>query len=293
MVLEVAADRQLLADLDPDRLQLLAQPDAGEHQQHRRLVGAGGEDHLALGADRLAVAPVDELDADGALPVEDDPLDVDGVAHLEVRPVQHRVEIRVGRAAAEAAALRQLEAADAVLLRAVQVVVRLVAGLDRGLEHQVDERVHRAAVGDGLRSADSVVLALAALVVLAALEVRQHLVVAPAVGAVRGPVVVVETVAAKVDHRVDRAAAADHPAARQVQPPAVETRLLVAGQIPVEARLEHDREHRRDVDLRRGVRTARLQQEDAHVRVLAQPRREHAAGRARSDDDVVRHERRL
>ena len=277
VVLEVAADRQLLAHLDPERLQLLAEPDAGEHQQHRRLVRARREDHLALGADRLALPPADELDADGAVPLEDDPLDVDGVAHLQVRPVDHRVEIRVGGAAAEAAALRELEAADAVLLCTVQVVVRRVAGLHGRLEHQVDERVHRTAVGDGLRAADAVVLALAALVVLAALEVRQHLVVAPARRAARRPVVVVEAVAAQVDHRVDRAAAADHAAAREVQPPVPQAGLLVAGQVPVQVRLEHDREHRRDVDLRRVVGTARLEQEDAHVRVLAS-----AAPRARS-----------
>ena len=68
------------------------------------------------------------------------------------------------------------------------------------------------------RAADAVVLRRAALVVLGALEVRQQVVVAPA-GLV--PVVVVGAVAADVDHAVHRAGAAEHPAPRQVDAPAV------------------------------------------------------------------------
>ena len=180
MVLQVASDRQLLAHGDPERRELLLEADPGEHQQHRRLIRARRDDHLALGADRLAHAVPHDVDADGAVALEDDPLDERAVLHLEVRPVGRRVEVGVGGAAAQAAALRELEAADAVLHRAVQIRVRRVARLDGGLEHQVDERMHGAAVGDGLRAADAVEGVLAALVVLAALEVRQHLVVAPA-----------------------------------------------------------------------------------------------------------------
>ena len=257
VVLQVPPDRQLLAHRDPERRQLLLEPDPGEHQQHGRLIRAGRDDHLALGADRLAHAVAHDLDTDRAFAVEDDALDEGAILHLEVGPVGRGMEVGVGGAAAQAAALGQLEAADAVLHRTVQVRVRRMAGLDSRLEHQVDERMHRAAVGDRLRTADSVVGVLAALVVLAALEVRSaprrsssRCSPPPPSRRSRG------RLPRQVDHRVDRAAAADHPAAREVEPAAVEAGLLLAEQVPVEARLEHDREHRGHADLRRDVRAA-------------------------------------
>ena len=183
----------------------------------------------------------------------------------------------------------ELEAADALGAIDVQVRDQLVPGLHGRLEHRVDERMHRAAVGDRERAADAVERVRAALVVLGALEVRQHVVVRPALAPELRPLVVVGAVPAQVDHRVDRARAADHAPARQVEPPVAEAGLLLAEQVPVEARLEHGRERRRDVELRRRVRAARLQQEHADVRILAQARSEHAAGRAGPDDHVVSH----
>ena len=75
VVLQVVADRQVLAHGDPEEPEVVRRADPREHQQHRRLVGAGGDDHLALGPDGLALAVADELDADGAVALEDDPLD--------------------------------------------------------------------------------------------------------------------------------------------------------------------------------------------------------------------------
>ena len=168
--------------------------------------------------------------------------------------------------------------------------MRVVAGFHRSVEHRVDQRLHRTTLRDGERTADAVELVLAALVVLGALEVREHLVVRPAGSAARRPVVEVEPVAAQVDHRVDRAAAADHLSARQVEPPPAEAGLLLAQQIPVVGRLEQRRKGERDTDLVRHVGRPGLQHQHARVRVLAQPACEHAAGRPPSDDHVVRHE---
>ena len=159
---------------------------------------------------------------------------------LQVRPPLGRVEEPVGGAAAQAVPLGELEARDALRAVDVQVVDVLVAGLHGGLEHQVGEPAHRAAVGHRERAADAVELVLAALVVLGALEVGQHLVVRPARAAVRRPPVEVGAVAAQVDHRVDRARASDHATARQVEPSTAEARLGLAEQVPVQARLEDD-----------------------------------------------------
>src|SRR5450759_1572476 len=148
------------------------------------------------------------------------------------------MQVGVGGAAAQPVALGELEAPNAFLPCAVEVGIVLVSRLAGGLEHRVDERVHRAAVGHPGRPARSVVRVLAALVVLAALEVRQDIVVAPARTAGVGPAVVIGTVAADVDHRVDRTTAAEHAPAWQVEAPVVQPRLRLAFEVPVEARLK-------------------------------------------------------
>ena len=180
VVLEVAADRQVLAHRDPEEREILLGADPREHEQDGRLVRAGGDDHLALGANGLDLPVLDDLDADRAVALEDDALREHAGAHLQVRPVRHRVQVRVGGRPALAVALVDLEAGDP--LRAVDVEVGdvLVPGLHRRLEHRVDQRLHRAALRDGERPADAVEGVLAALVVLGALEVREHLVVRPA-----------------------------------------------------------------------------------------------------------------
>ena len=249
--------------------------------------GTGGNDHLALGLERLAHTVADRLDPDRTVPVEHDPFDEGAVLHGEVGPALRRVEERVGGAPTLPVPLRQLEPADPVLALSVEIGVRRVPRLDGRFEHRVDEGVHGTALGDGERPADAVVQALPSLVVLAALEVREHLRVAPAGAPTRGPVVVVEAIPAEVDHRVDRARAADHATPRVVEPPTAEPRLGLAQDVPVEARLEHDRERRRDADLGDGVRWAGFEQKHLDIRVLTQSRRQDAARGAGADDDVV------
>ena len=195
-------------------------------------------------------------------------------------------EGRRGRAP-QPISLRQLEAADALLRSAVEVEVVRVPCSDARLDHRVDRRVQRPAVRHGERSADAVELVRAPLVVLRALEVGQHLVVAPALGPVCRPAVEVGAVAARVDHRVDRAAATDDLPTRQEQSPAVEAWLRVAEQVPVDARLEQHRESDRHGDLRPAVVAACLEQRHLDIGILAEPRSEHAACRSSTDDHVV------
>ena len=148
VVLEVVPDRQRLADLDSERRELVLGPDPRQHQQHRRLVGAGRQDHLALGAHRdhvpVSTTPRRRPRASPSNTIRS------AIARGSTRQVG---SLRAGRKKASAVlqrqpvALGQLEAPDALLARAVEVRVVLVPGRARGLEHRVDERVHRAAVG--------------------------------------------------------------------------------------------------------------------------------------------------
>ena len=213
------------------------------------MIGAGTDEHFAVGANLLERVAAQDLDTDRAFPVEQHACGERIREHVDVAACHGRVQIGHGRAATPAGALRELKAAHAVLRGAVVILVRLDAGFDRRLDAGIDERVHRAAVADRERPSDTVVIARATLVVLGSLEVREHVLVAPTLETQRRPLVVVEPVAADVDHRVERARAAEHPPAREVRPAAVETGLGLALEIPVDPALEQEPERHRDLDL--------------------------------------------
>ena len=100
--------------------------------------------------------------------------------------------------------------------------------------------------------------------------------------------VVVGRLAAHVDHGVDRRRAADHLAARIGEAAAVEARLRLGLEHPVRARIA-DREQiaDRNVEPDPVVAAAGFQQQHALAGIGGQPVGQHAAGRARADDDVV------
>ena len=290
VVVEVQAHaRGVGHDRDLQQLELLRAAQTGQHQELRRVVRAAGDDDLALGPELEWLAEADALDAHRALTLEEELQHLDVCLDREVRAVHRGVQVRHGGAGPGAPPVGDLVPADAVLLGSVEVVVRLQpAGLG-GIDERPRERVHRAAVRDGKRPAGAVPVVGAAFVVLGALEVGQHLVVAPPGPDQVAPLVVVRAIAADVDHGVDRGAAAKDLAARQVDPPVAAVRLVPGRVIPVLRAAVERRERRRDVHEVVRVRAARLDQEDADVRVLSKAVREHAARRPRTDDHVVVH----
>ena len=114
-----------------EQRQLLRRADAGEHQQLRGLVGAGGQDDLARGVDLLDRPGVVDLDAAGAVAVEEDPQRERVGDDRQVLALHGRMQVAHRRARAHAVLLRHLVAAEALLARAVEVGVPLVAGLRR------------------------------------------------------------------------------------------------------------------------------------------------------------------
>jgi hypothetical protein len=163
-----------------------------------------------------------------------------------------------------------------------------MAGLHRGFDEDAPEAMRAAQVHDVERAAAAVEGVGAALVVLAALEVGQHVGPAPAGIARGGPGIVVLGLAAHVDHGVDRARAAEHLAARLVAAAAVQPRLRLGRERPVGAAgLAEQRESGRAVDQHALVDRPRLEQADANGRIFGQACREHAAGRSGADDHVV------
>ena len=228
---------QVVDDVDADLAQVVAGPDAREHQQLRGVDRAAGEHHLAGRPARCARRPP----ARYSTPVARPPSTSTRVVSAPVRTVRlgrvsRRVQVGVGRRPAPAALLRHLVLADALLGGAVEVVVARVAGGDRGLDDRAGPRVRRAQVLDPQRAADAVEAVGAAGVVLHPAEQRQHVLVGP--GLVAGelrPLVVVGRRAADVDHRVDRRGAAEQLAARPEQLAAAEPGLRLGRVVPVAA----------------------------------------------------------
>ncbi len=131
-------------------------------------------------------------------------------------------------------------------------------------------------------------LALAEEMVRLPAKQRQHVVPAPAPEPELAPVIVVGRLPAHVDHGVDRRRAADHLAARIVERAAVEARFGLGLEHPVGARIA-DREQVADRNVKPDpvVLAAGFQQQHAIGRIGGQPVGQHAARRARADDDVV------
>src|SRR5690348_16720881 len=88
----------------------------------RRADRARGQDHLARGICTLGMAIARELDADGALAVEQHAMHQSMRHELKVRALQGRMQISTRGAGAAAAAAGLLALADAVAMARRQVV---------------------------------------------------------------------------------------------------------------------------------------------------------------------------
>ena len=240
---------------------------------------------------RLAVRAVDHTAgarATGCAGIEGDAADSRAGDDGQVGARACGVEVGDGAGAARAVLLGHLIQTEALLLRAVEVDVCGVTSLLPGLDERMRQRVAVAKVGHVQWAIAPVPGVGAALVVLAALEAGQHRVPIPAVGALRGPLVVVAGNAAGVAHRVDRTRPAQHLAQRPPQRAVIELRLGGGGVVPVDALLADQLgQPGGHVDERVPIARAGFQQQHLDGRVFRQAVGEHAAGRTGADDDVV------
>ena len=144
-----------------------------------------------------------------------------------------------------------------------------------GRRHQLDRPgiavVGRGAEGRGLR-AD---------------EVGQEITVRPAGAAIGRPAVEVAGVAAHVGHGIEAAGAADHATARPGVAAPGGVRLRLGEESPVDAGALQARPGGGVGDGRVFGLAASLDHADREVRILAEARRQHRAGTAGADDEVV------
>ena len=189
---------------------------------------------------------------------------------------------------APALLLRHLVIAEPFLLAVVVVRIARTA-FGRG---RIDERIQQFGafdhVGDVQQAAAAARFVAARLEMLGLAEIRQHRFVRPAAIAELRPGVVVERIAAHVQHAVDRARSAERLAARDRDRAALDVVLRLGGEVPVVARaVQQLGEADRDVDPHGIVLRSGLQQQHLGARILGQPMRQHATGGTGADDDVV------
>ena len=227
VVLQAAADaRRIEHHVDAVLAQQFAWADAGQLQQLRRVVGAARDQHLPARLRRFQRAVLAILDAASpACRRTADRCASALVSIFRLRALARGTQICARRRATAAVARRGLVVAGAFLARAVEVVVAGDADLRRRLDERVAQADRSGACPKRSAGRRAVILALAPLLVLRPLEVRQDVLETPADIAELAPAVIVRMLAADIDEAVDRARATQHFSARLKHLPAVEPGL--------------------------------------------------------------------
>jgi hypothetical protein len=246
------------------------------------------EQYLAAGADPADSAVLRVFEADRALAVEQHAMGKGADLDLQIRPLHRRPQIGDRGAAPAHFAHRQLIVADPFLLGAIEIGVsgktRFLAAGGEG----VVQLVAGAQIGDVERATGAVIIVGAALLVLGAAEIGQHVVIAPADAAELAPVVEILFLAADINQAVDRGGAAQHLPARPGDAAPVEPRYRLGLELPGNLRvIDVAVEPGRNVDPEIAVLAAGLDHQNARAGIGREPVGQHAAGRTGADDDKI------
>src|SRR3984885_5280870 len=148
--------------------------------------------------------------------------------------------------------------------------------------------MHGAAVLHSQGTRTSVVTCVAPLVSFGSDEIGQNLTVRPSWCALVHPSVEINWVSADVDHGVHRRTAAECSAARQVDPTPPESLFRLGLKVPIVLSLEQLGKGDGHADLRRVVRTSRLQHSHPKTRILAEASCDNAPSRTSPNYYVVK-----
>ena len=289
-----------MAHRDADPAEMIGVADPGQLQDIRRPDGAGRQDHLARCPSLLPGIPgavAGELDADRAGAVEQHAMHQRAGDDLQIGPLCRRPQISARGTLPAPAAAGLLHPADIVAGARRQVVhVGMIfeADLGPGLDHRLAQQRLVGGVGGQQRPAMAVKLVLPALPALGLFEIGQDDSVAPTTSPVAelAPMVEILGLAADIDHAVDRARSAKHPAAGIGDRPPIGAGIGLGGEAPGDRRMvEQLHVPGGDVDQRVAVAPAGFDQHDTGTGILAEPVGQDAAGRARTDNDVIRFHR--
>ncbi len=290
VVLQVLADPgELVRNGDAVLAQQWCGSDSGQLEYLRRADAAGRKDGLDRGRGHFVLPAPDDLDPGAAPAVQTQPFHVRFGQHGEVGAVRRRLQERARGVEPHAARLVDEEVAAALVVAAVEVVGPGNAGLDHRLAVGLEDVPAQPLRFHAPLAAGAVRLVGAAEVVLALAEDREHRFPVPrCVAGQARPFVVVARLAAHVDHRVDRRAAAQHLAARVDDRAPVEALVRLGPVAPVGARVVDAEEVAHgDPDPDPVVASAGLEQQHLHVGIGREPVGQQAAGGAGADDHVV------
>ena len=264
---------------------MIGRPDARQLQQPRRPDRAGRQEDFAR---RHQSGAVREVHPGGPAVLDHDPPHLRAQFDGQVLTVPVRGDIgHRGRGPAHVA-LGQLVIGDAILLFAVHIEVARDAQLRRCLEIGLAHRKGRARFAHAERAALAVVAVVPGLVVFGFAVVGQHVVVAPPCAAHLAPFIVVQRVAAGIDLRVDRRAAADDLGLGVAEDLVLHVALRDRVPAPAADPLGHLRESGRQVVERLTVAAPRLEQEHLDRGILRQaPGQDRARGSAAYDDEII------
>ena len=235
-----------------------------------------------------AVPPTRIAHTRASLAVEQQPLGQRASLDMQVLALADRVQIAMGRAHPATVGDRRLAHGDAILPGTVVVGVVRDPDLARRFDQCLVERIARLRVRDAQRAVPAAkgVIALA-FIAFHALEEGQDVPVAPAPVAHLRPGIEILGLPTHERVAVDRAGAAEQPAARHRQLAAVRVGLGLRGIQPV-GRGIVDQLGVTDRNARPGMAGgAGLQQQDAVARICRKPVGDDRAGRSGADDDVV------
>ncbi|MNS87473.1 hypothetical protein D3C72_1214200 [compost metagenome] len=181
-----------------------------------------------------------------------------------------------------------LHQAETFLLGAVIIVRQFKARLRARLNEGVEQRIADGATLHMQRPIRAAPAFLAAMAVLHALEVRQHIRIGPAMRAKLFPAVEILRVAAHVNEAVDGGRAADYLAARGGDTTVVEIGFGLGEITPIVALHAHrPRECGGHLDKGAEIGTACLDDDDRITTVFRQAIGDGGACGARTDDDVI------
>src|SRR5690606_24586464 len=174
MVLQVLSDAGPVGDdLDAVLGKMLCRPDAGKHQELRRIDGGGGDDDFTPRFNDLNLSASFDLDAGRAL-ILDDHTPRETIDEIHIPALQGGAQIGIGGGPAAAHMDRLLHGAEAFLLGAVIVVRDLEACLPARIGESGVERVEPLAALDMQRTVRAAPAGLAAMGGLHALEIGKH-----------------------------------------------------------------------------------------------------------------------
>ncbi len=230
-----------------------------------------------------------EFDADGTLAVEQDAAHQRLGDDLQVRALHRRAQIGARGTGAAAAAAGLLAIADAAMRQRIHVLAVVEPDLFAGFDRRAAQRRNVGHARGEERAALAAPFIRLAFPILGLFEIGQHVVPRPAAVAELRPMVEILGLAADINEPVDRAGAAQHPAARIEDRAPGSARIGLGVIAPGQGRVvEQFHKAGRDVDIGAPVAPAGFDHQHPGGGILAQPIGQNAARRSRADDHIIR-----